>query len=554
MITNNSKSAQVASTFRFELPEPAASGNSTSKQPLTPTSPSTPRHDYNDPNIFYVHRDFFATCNEQISVFLDDELEILEEIPGGAWTRVRERQSGGVGLIPTDILESGAERLAKENKALNQDLIRIHSCREPTKIRPCKNSKRKVSFSEKEPQVHFIPYDSSTPDLGSAPSCASLHFPYSIEEESQDALASLEATIYDIENQVEQESALQMSSPPPTFQTPTRTNSRQNTKGFLGRLMDVFRSRSSSRFKDAVNSEGKKILRSLETFPQYEDHLIRVYTGNFDSVLHGFKTFIVDEAVPLADFTNLVVDSFGLSHDGYEYELNLINHMTAEVIPLELTLTVAHIIELTKREALAFTAAMPRELKKAQKKALKKMKTTVRTDQNQLDVRDKTSDYVTPFKFVLNRIYREGSNAPVWIHVHLTGGECIDLDAPTVSGASGLLLNSVTSAIGNGQQQLHSETSSTAMAKKKANFLSKLLPGKRSSTQKQQKKPKNKDSRSSNQSATIDVIERVRINCDESIAQLIGMTLERFQVPSNLPGLYFEASLPAIHDASKLNN
>ncbi len=520
----DSKAAEVASTFRFELPEPAVSGNSTPKQPLTPSSASTPRHDYNDPNIFYVHRDFFATCDEQLSVFLDDELEILEEIPGGAWTRVRERQSGSSGLIPTDILESGAERLAKENKSINQDLIRVHSCfstgPDETAF-PKPKERRRVSFAEKSPDVHLFSIESS-PDT--------FQFPYLMEDGSNDALASVEATLYDFELGRDQE-----NTPIEAGQSPSGpTTDLRQKGGIFSRLAKSLKLRNS-RPKDDVNTESKQILRSLESFTEYEDHLIRVYTGNFDSVLHGFKTFIVDEAVPLGDFTSLVVESFDLAQDGFEYELNLINHLTAEVIPLELNMTVAQIIELTKREALAFTASMPKELKKAQKSALKKMKTIVKTGQTELDRRDKSSDYVTPFKFVLNRIYREQTNAPIWIHVHLSGGE---LSSSTSGrGANNLVINSLSSALRNCRNA--PEVAKKEEDEKKPGLLSKIFH-------------KNKKKRNGGkQESTIDVIERIRIGCDDSILNLIGSTLEHFGVPSALPGISFEASLPAIHDASK---
>lgn len=511
------KAAQVAATFRFEPPEPTVSGNSTPRHLMTPSTPTTPRHNYNDPSVVYVNRDFFATCEEQLSVFVDDELEILEETPGGAWTRVREKESKQDGLIPSDILETGHERLAQENKLHNQDLLRRLSCSGEPVRKQNKTDKRKVSFSKGSPDVCLFNPTDFTQDT--------FRFPYLMEEESQDALTTLEATMFD---------AVANLDSIPDEQRLGGTHDLRS-ESLFARMIKGFRLGSSSGASGSSekDSESKQILQSLQSFPQYEDHLIRIYTGNFDSLLHGYKTFIVDENVPLAQFTQLVVDSFGLGEDGFEYELNLINHLTAEVIPMNLELTIAEIIELTKREALVFSSAMPKELKKAQKLALKRMK---RKSADQVIERDKQSDYVTPFKFVLNRIYREGRNVPVWVNVHLAG-------TPQRLGESGgatssnLVMNSLSESISEGGHPYHHQIKNKDKKKRKG-FLARLF-----------KKDKNK--LSSEEASQLDVIERIRIGTDESVFNLISSVLERFGVPSVLPRIVFEASLPAVHDASK---
>jgi SET domain-containing protein len=72
-----------------------------------------------------------------------------------------------------------------------------------------------------------------------------------------------------------------------TTPTPAPTTNTTQT-GFFAKLFK----RSSSTQEE---SEKHQITKSLHSFQDFPDHLIRVYTGNFDSVLGGYKTFIVDE-------------------------------------------------------------------------------------------------------------------------------------------------------------------------------------------------------------------------------------------------------------------
>ena len=75
---------------------------------------------------------------------------------------------------------------------------------------------------------------------------------------------------------------------------------------------------------------------------------------------------------------------------------------------------------------------MPRDLRKAQKGALKKLLA------RNSDTRDKSTDYVTPFKFVLNRIYSSSDNVPIYVHVSLAYNS-----GPEDSGPENLLIQSL---------------------------------------------------------------------------------------------------------------
>lgn len=465
--------------------------------PTTPTTTSTAKHDYNDPTIYYVSRDFFAATNDHLSVFIDDELELIEELPGGAWTRVKERDSQQTGLIPTEILESGAERLAKENKSSNQDSIRVLSCQPPSSTsKSFSKSKKTVSFSEKLPEVVHYPADDTNDHS---------IFPFTLNDDISHAIAFTDATSCDIIS--EDFANLSFEDEPPA------TANNIDDSGFFKKL-----------FKRKKPKEKSRILESLHDFEKYPDHLIRVYTGNFDPLLNGYKTFIVDESLTFDEFTQMVISTFDLDSDGFFYELNLVNHLTAEVVPLALDFTIEQVIELTKREGLAFSSRMPRQIRKAQKGALKKLK----QNQNSGE-RDKSTDYVTPFKFVLNRIFSPSENVPIFVHVSLA----YNLTENFENSSTNLLITSLFPEAENLRSEYNSFKS------KKGKWYHKLY------------KDKSKSS-SDAETPSLQSLHRLQINSREPLHILIHKLLSSLNVPDTLPGIAFEAFLPAIHDAIEL--
>lgn len=484
--------------------EDAARRSKTSpSNPTTPTTTSCAKHDYTDPTVYYVCRDFFAATSDHLSVFIDDELELLEELPGATWTRVKERDSQQIGLIPTEILESGAERLAKENKSSNQDSIRVLSCQMPvssTKSSLQKN-KKSVSFSEKLPEIVHYPADGTNDHS---------IFPFTIDDEISQAVAFTDATSCD--NLNEDFANFSFDEERPETESVTGTGaSNLNEGGFFKKL-----------FKKKPK-EKSHILASLHDFENYPDHLIRVYTGNFDDLLNGYKTFIVDESLTFDEFTQMVVSTFDLDSDGFFYELNLVNHLTAEVVPLALDFTIEQVVELTKREGLAFTSRMPRQIRKAQKGALKKLKSNQGSSE-----RDKSTDYVTPFKFVLNRIFSSSENAPIFVHVSLACNMAESSNSnsnPSPNSNSSLIISS-----------LFPEATPTDEGPPKK-WYQKLF----------------KDKTKTNETAaSLQSLHRLQIYSQEPLHILIHNLLSSLNVPETLPGIAFEAFLPAIHDAIEL--
>lgn len=491
---------------------------------VTPTTPSTPKHDYTDPTVFYVCRDYFAPSDDHLSVFIDDELEIIEEILGGALTRVRERDSQQSGLIPTDIIESGSERLAKANKSTNQDTIRIMSCRSSSSValnssssassssfsNIKKNKFKRVSFNDSDPEVLIYPSDQSNDDE----TISKIPFSIDFEDEFKNVLVISDPIIEETKHVNYNNDENNENNNIDVF------NDKNNKPGFFKKLFTKPSTTTST------SSISDKIVKSLQSFEKYPDHLIRVYTGNFYPSLHTFKTFIVDESLSFGEFSSMVISSFNLDTDpdAYRYEINLVNHLTAELIPLDLDFSIEQVIELTKREALAFSGHMPREFRKAQKSALKRLR---ERQNNYSHDRDKATDYVTPFKFILNRTYTRFESVPIYIHVNLS---CTEL--ANSSGPTNLILSSI---IPSDDNNLNDETKE---AKKKWKWYKRF-----SKSKNHEVKPSPTSSSSNNH------LERILLRSTDPIHTLVHNLLETLQVPETIPNIAFEASLPPVHDA-----
>lgn len=481
----------------------------------TPSSTATPKHNYHDPDIYYVNRDFFARSDGQLSVFIDDELDIIEEVANSSWTLVRERDSLKSGLIPTDILESGPERLAQENKTRNQETIRL-------KLLDCKSGRKKNTKSHKSCRSESVRFSKSDPEIFYIETKLdemSLNFPYNAQtHEEAISLADDNGEEF---------------TPKQDF-TEYDDHTVVNRTGFF---KNIFKRNPSSK-----SSNDLAVLNVLKDFERYSDHLIRVYTGNFDPILNGFKTFIIDESVQFHHFTALVLENFDLLHDGFEYEINLVNHLNAQVIPIDLEQTIAEIIEISKREALEFVAKMPKQLKKVQGKAIKRFQKTslIHTE------RDKSTDYVTPFKFVLNRIIRSNDSVPIWVHVRLATGNENPHSTSTTTAPSALILSSLFADISSTSTQSsnHSFTlqynNGTSKKRKSKWWKSLSLFGKKQSSA----------SLRSFGDEDFNLTERIQIDSSDSIHFLIHILLEHLQVPQNLPNIAFEAFLPAIQDTT----
>lgn len=88
---------------------------------------------------------------------------------------------------------------------------------------------------------------------------------------------------------------------------------------------------------------------SLASMP--DQQLLRVYAGNFTS-LHGYKTLLVEEACSMAEVAERACEKFTLINDGHDYVLNVVHFDTHEILPVAATTILASVIEMAKRATI----------------------------------------------------------------------------------------------------------------------------------------------------------------------------------------------------------
>lgn len=215
--------------------------------------------------------------------------------------------------------------------------------------------------------------------------------------------------------------------------------------------------RSPQKLKSLVSRLWRVAARPTRTSAAAHAHkqLLRIYAGNFSAV-HGYKTLLLDEETPMAEVAEMAVDKFGLQGDRFNYMLSVVHCETHEILHVSANYTLAMVIELAKRATLmegefvpvtdSSLAALPRRVKKRQSKALCTSKSVATTPVlpskgevwhetlsfsclaspvvqalAELDLaRDRTSDFVTHYKFVLNRwLESPAPTTPFYLKVQL---------------------------------------------------------------------------------------------------------------------------------------
>ena len=182
-----------------------------------------------------------------------------------------------------------------------------------------------------------------------------------------------------------------------------------------------------------------------------DSQLFRVYSGNFTATF-GYKTLQVEERASLEDMLEIAKDKFGLSQDGFKYSLCLVHVDTCEQLPLSKAHDLANIIELAKMatiieethapETKKSLAKLPRSIKRRYETTKKSMSYAATPKSQAIRSssfsclaspvvhlassgnlqRDKRSDFVTHFKFVLNRMLSSSSITPFYMKALMLNG------------------------------------------------------------------------------------------------------------------------------------
>ena len=493
----------------------------------------------------YVSRDFYATMDTQLSVFCDDELHLISD-SDKYWWLVRESLSGQTGYVPSDIVESVDEHVAKMNRMKNQELTRPTSnddlsWRKPTNesddslgsqpegdpltssvpsasSKPWSASgfarktaglcsapalskhKKTVSFSEKQPEEHRFAVDDDSVTEASISTIIATDDPHQdqvfspagqvnggydynvdpiIEEllerefgKPMDPMAEFrEAPLYATPAPAAEANIPRYRSieyvadlaPIPEDQSMGSTGSgkapRPLGKNDLG--PGVAATRSPQKLQRLVSRLWRAAARHQRATPAASlyKQLLRIYAGNCSAV-HGYKTLLLDEDTAMAEVADMAVDKFGLHGDRFNYMLSVVHCETHEILHVAANYTLAMVIELAKRATLmegdfvavtdSSLAALPRRVKKRQSKSLRMSKSTLATPApltpgpgkgdlghdprsfsciaspvvqalSELDLtRDRASDFITHYKFVLNRwLESPAPMTPFYLQVQL---------------------------------------------------------------------------------------------------------------------------------------
>jgi hypothetical protein len=188
--------------------------------------------------------------------------------------------------------------------------------------------------------------------------------------------------------------------------------------------------------------------------------LLRIYAGNFTAV-NGYKTILVDEDASMAEVADKACDKFGVIGDGFDYMLSVVHYDSHEILHVAANYSLATVIELAKRATLLegqyaettdkSISRLSRRLRKQQDKSIRLCKSALPSPSGtglasplfmqslaEELTRDKESDFVTHFKFVLNR-WLEGPapTIPFYLRVQMAVGSTMARSLGALSAATG---------------------------------------------------------------------------------------------------------------------
>lgn len=126
---------------------------------LSPVPPdSVPKRKLNAVDAFQINgdavrvsRDYFAKTSEEMSVFLDDELELLDD-SNDNWWLLKDSKSGQIGYVPSKIVRTMNEIEAISNSFQNMQVSSLKNSSTPSSNKSIK----KVRFSSDSPIQHIF--------------------------------------------------------------------------------------------------------------------------------------------------------------------------------------------------------------------------------------------------------------------------------------------------------------------------------------------------------------------------------------------------------------
>lgn len=383
-----------------------------------------------------VARDYFARCKEEMSVFTDDQLEVLDD-SDEFWWLLKESKSGLIGYVPRPFLQTVDEREAESNAFKNTAIDVPSSLKKPA---ASSGPNKRVSFSEAvQHLVEKIEYDSEGDET--LPSASGE------EDDEEDERFGLAKQSSFIENVLIDEAV----------------------RKALGIGQDTERERDAS-FEDVIHIETARKAQAEAIFPNGDRcssverlelpprdpekpslwtrmwgkeplaaepnaELIKIFSGNFQAV-NTYKTCILDEDASLYELEALAKRLYRIDEDNPDYCLSLVHTTSLHAIPLSDQLSIGITTEIAKVCTIedgyqldAKGKPCGRHHKKVPRPhliAIKKRKQNV----NMRGIKDgftqapglerhKKSDFPTNYRFVLNMKVAPYVRSPFFVWVEL---------------------------------------------------------------------------------------------------------------------------------------
>jgi hypothetical protein len=402
--------------------------------------------------------------DSQLSVFSDDVVELLSDADR-YWWLVREAVSGQTGYVPSEIIESEAEHEAKLNRQRNMEATRLRESDLGTNVpwressakekeeeeapwsasgfmrkgrldsAPESRHKKTVSFSETRPVEHHFDVEESSSSVEGDELAAPM-----------EELHVTEPGYYDRNVDPMVDEILQREFGKPDMNARTRKVEEFHSippsiEPNSAVLMSKSKIREQSKKGKGLGMISKLWKPKQNEFELRDEQLLRIYAGNFTSV-QGYKTLLVEEGASMAEVADKACEKFGVVGDGFDYMLSLVHCDSFEILHVTANYSLGMVIELAKRATLLegeYSAITSHSLARLSRKLRKQQAKMIRNIQNQHNqhnmsspagsmslieelVRSRESDFVTHYKFVLNRwLEGPGPTIPFYTSVQMGG-------------------------------------------------------------------------------------------------------------------------------------
>lgn len=416
-----------------------------------------------------VARDYFARCKEEMSVFTDDQLEVLDD-SDEFWWLLKESKSGLIGYVPRPFLQTVDEREAESNAFKNTAIDVPSSLKKPA---ASGGPNKRVSFSEAvQHLVEKIEYDSEGDEtLPSASGEEDDDAGRDGEEDERFGLAKqssfIESTLIDeavrkalgIGPDAQERGAAFADAP--LANTPLANALPADPLSADASFEDVVHIETARKAQaEAIFPNGDRCssVERLELPPRDPEKpslwtrmwgkeplaaepnagLIRIFSGNFQAV-NTYKTCILDEDASLYELEALAKRLYRIDEDSPDYCLSLVHTTSLHAIPLSDQLSLGIATEIAKVCTIEDGCQLDakgkpcgRHHKKVPRPhllAIKKRKQNV----NMRGIKDgftqapglerhKKSDFPTNYRFVLNMKVAPYVRSPFFVWVELESG------------------------------------------------------------------------------------------------------------------------------------